>query len=256
MVDYTPILNLIFQAGQNLKEHFGNAVISGQKSECAADVVTELDKETENFYEQSFKKLFPDIGFKGEEFGARNLGDRFWLVDPIDGTGLFARGLYGCTSMVALIEEGEITFSAIYDFVTDKMYSAQKGQGTYLNKKPITVSNRRLKDAYLYVESNIQKEENAKAYLKLDKKCIILNSYPAGIHFALTAEGKVEGRICFDPFGKDYDFASGQLLVKEAGGVVANIGTHAFDYQNLNFLAVNNQVYEDLTSGEDPIFPI
>ncbi len=158
--------------------------------------------------------------------------------------------------MIVFVESGELKFSAIYDFILDKMYTAEKGIGAFVNGKQIHVSNRGLNDAFVYVEANLNTEKNRLTYSKLNESCIVLASYPAGIHFALTAEGRVEGRICVDPYGKDYDFAPGQLLVSEAGGIVKNIGTNLFDYRNLNFLAVNKQVYEDLTAGENPIFPI
>jgi fructose-1,6-bisphosphatase/inositol monophosphatase family enzyme len=64
--------------------------------------------------------------------------------------------------------------------------------------------------------------------------------------------GKIEGRIVYDGFGKDYDFAAGTLLVSEAGGVVKNFGSDKYDYKNLNFIAGNRNTYEVLT-GEDGI---
>ncbi len=172
------------QAGQNLKKHFGNIKYLRFKSEDPTDGVTKLDQETEKFIEKELKKLYPSIGFKGEEYGKRLESERFWLADPIDGTGYFVRGIPGCTTMIALIENGEIKFSIIHDFIFDNLYYAQEGQGAFLNKK----------------------------------------------------------RISQDPWGNDYDFAPRQLLVKEAGGVVANIGANSFNYKNLNFLAVKKSL--------------
>ncbi|OGE65095.1 hypothetical protein A3I48_02440 [Candidatus Daviesbacteria bacterium RIFCSPLOWO2_02_FULL_36_7] len=254
--DFTLVLDVVYEAGQRLKKYFGNIEAKSYKTSFAADAVTRLDEETERFLEEELKKIDPSIGFTGEEFGTIRKSDRFWLVDPIDGTGLFIRGIWGCTIMLALVENDELIFSIIYDFILNNMYTAEKQEGASLNGLSIHVSNRHLKDAFIYVESDLQKERNRSIYSQLDKVCVVLASYPAGIHFALTAEGKIEGRIGFDPYGKNYDFAPGQLLVKEAGGVVANIGTATFDYKNLNFLAVNKEVYETLTVGKDAIFPI
>lgn len=251
------VINIIYQTGQNLKKHFGGGIEYLQfKSDSPADGVTKLDQEMEKFIEKELKKLYPSIGFKGEEYGDKLRAERFWLADPIDGTGYFVRGIPGCTTMIALIEKEEIILSIIYDFIFDNLYYAQKGQGAFLNKRRISVNNRRLKDAFLYVEMDLKNKENIPNYLSLRTSCLVLGDYPSGIHFALTASGKIEGRICQDPYGKDYDFAPGQLLVKEAGGVVTNLGIQTFDYKNLNFLAVNKEVYKDLTTGKNPIFPI
>lgn len=254
-MDFSKVLDVMDWAGQNLLPHFGEAPCKHYKSSLESDAVTELDEQTEKFLKKELEKIDSSIGFKGEEFGIETKCDRFWLADPIDGTAYFIRGLPQCTSMLALIEDGEITFSVINDFVNKNLYWAQKGKGAFLNKKPIKVSNRALNKALIHVEMNLNHKENLPKYLELYKTSLVLGEYPSGIHFALTASGAVEGKVCMDPFGKDYDFAPGQLLVKEAGGMVANIGRNNFDYKNLNFLAVNKQVYSDLTTGRNPIFP-
>ncbi len=255
-VEFTKVIEIIYEAGKRVKKYFGSAKALRYKTSSSSDIVTALDESTEKYIGSELQKLYPEIGFRGEEFGGKELSDRFWLLDPIDGTGFFARGVPGCTTMLSLIERGEVTASIIYDFVLDNMYHAQKGRGAFLNKIPLRVSNRDLKGAFLYVETHLNKKENLEVYLKLDKACEVLGNYPAGIHFAHTAAGRVEGRICLDPYGHDYDFAPGALLVQEAGGVVTNISTDSFDYRNLNILAVNKEVYRDLTTEKDPIFPL
>ncbi len=82
----------------------------------------------------------------------------------------------------------------------------------------------------------------------------MIQTISAGYEFVLVATGKIEARICFDPFGKDYDFAPGSLLVSEAGGIVANIGLTTYDYRNTNLIAGNKSVFENYTSGEAAIF--
>ncbi|EKD86649.1 MAG: hypothetical protein ACD_37C00205G0001 [uncultured bacterium] len=250
------VIDIIYQSGKNLIPHFGNTKAIRYKTNSVTDSVTELDIRTEEFIRRELRALDRSIGFKGEELGTLGNSDRFWLIDPIDGTEFFRRGVWGCTNMLALIEEGKITFSIIYDFVTDSMYYAQKGKGAFSNKRKIRVSQRGLKNALIYVEINIDTKKNLSKYLELDRVCLPLRGYPSGIHFTLAASGKVEGRIGLDPWGKDYDFAPGQLLVQEAGGIVRNIGKDTFDYKNLNYLAVNQEVYENLTTGKTPIFPI
>jgi len=74
-------------------------------------VVTKLDTDVEEFVSDELTKIYPDIGFVGEEHGGNREAARFWIMDPIDGTGHFIRGLPFCTSMIALVEDGHVNFS-------------------------------------------------------------------------------------------------------------------------------------------------
>ncbi len=227
-----------------------------QKSASATDVVTKIDFEIEEYLAKEFSKIDTTVAFVGEEYGGDRSAAKQWLVDPIDGTAHFVRGLPFCTTMVALIENGQVIFSAIYDFVNDIMYHAERGKGAYKNGEAIRVSDRPFGSSYMFYESNLNKGDNLNTYLKFKKKTMVLNTLNAGYEFSLIASGKIEGRVCLDPFGKDYDFAPGSLLVSEAGGMVANIGSAEFDYRNLNFIAANKLVYTELTTGEDAVFPL
>lgn len=226
------------------------------KGEHTSQAVTEIDLQVEKALAEAFKEIDPSIGFVGEEYGGNRSLDRFWLVDPIDGTAHYIRGLPFCTTMVALIEHGEVSFSAIYHFVTDELFYAVKGGGAFKNRDSLQVSERPSRDSFLFHEINLHKGNNMDTYLKMDKKNIgLLNTINAGYEFSLVAMGKVEGRICLDPYGSDYDFAPGSLLVKEAGGMVTNIGSNSYDYTNLNFLATNKVIHKELTEGDDALFP-
>jgi myo-inositol-1(or 4)-monophosphatase len=236
--------------------YWGKAEIVKQKSESPTDVVTRLDYEVEQYLAKEFEKLDSSISYVGEEFGGNRESKRFWLVDPIDGTAHFIRGMPFCTTMVALVENGQVTFSAIYDFINDCMYHAEKGKGAYKDAETIHVSERGLEHSYLAYESNLYKEGNMDTYLQLRKKTNLFNTLSAGYEFVLVATGRIEGRICLDPFGKDYDFAPGSLLISEAGGIVTNIGSSEYDYTNLNFIASNKAVHESLTQGIGAIFTV
>ena len=90
--------------------YWGKAEIVKQKSESPTDVVTRLDYEVEQYLAKEFEKLDSSISYVGEEFGGNRESKRFWLVDPIDGTAHFIRGMPFCTTM-ELIECMSITLS-------------------------------------------------------------------------------------------------------------------------------------------------
>lgn len=238
-----------------LLPHYYGEVAFTRKSDQAHDLVTELDVAVENYLRAKLEEIYPDVTFVGEETGGDREAPRKWLCDPIDGTTHFIRGNPFCTTMLALIEDGQVNMSFIYDFVVDVLYHAVRGGGAYRNGEPIHVSNRPLKGSYMGWETHINKPENLKTHLALASKSSFFKSICAGMEFAMVAMGKLDGRICFDPYGKDYDFAPGSLFVSEAGGIVANIGSSNYDYTNLNFIAANPIVYKELTEGPEALFP-
>lgn len=231
-----------------LLPEWGKAGNIGKKTELPSDVLTVLDQKVENFLRDKLAEIYPDIEFVGEESGGNRDRERFWLVDPIDGTGHYVRGLPFCTTMLALIEHGQVVFSVIYDFLNDDAYWAEKGKGAYKNDSPIRASSRKLEDSYVCCESKIYKEYNQAFLGKIVRKACFFATVNTGWEFAMIASGKLDGRVSFDPWGYDYDFAAGSLLVSEAGGIVANIRSDAYDYRNLNFIAVNPAIYEELQS--------
>jgi myo-inositol-1(or 4)-monophosphatase len=218
--------------------------------------VTEIDIEVEKRMSQMLAQEFPEISFVGEESGGDRTAEKFWLMDPIDGTLHYARGMPFCTSMLALIDRDEVVFSIIYDFIRDEMYWAERGGGAWRNDARLSVSTRGLKEGLMGWETMRKEELDAQRDFALREKTSFFKCVVAGWEYAMVASGKLEGRICFNPWGNDYDYAPGSLLVSEAGGVVANIGSSQYDYRNLNFIASNQVVFSELTDGEGALFPI
>lgn len=247
----------VVEAGHELKKYYGNIEsLSKGDGNSVGGVVTELDHKTEQFLAQELGKFSADIGFRGEEFGVQSEANTTWLVDPIDGTAHFIRGLPFCTTMVALIENGTVVMSAIHDFVHGNTYWAIRGQGAYCNNEKISVSQRTLSQSILSFETHIEKPENYEKYLAVRKQAGIIATINCGFEFAMIASGKLDGRIGLEPYGMDWDFAPGSLLVTEAGGVATNIGKTSYDYRNHDYIISNAAVHAELTSGQDCIFPI
>jgi len=240
------VLPIIKAAGKDLLKYYGKIGISGQKGKLAHSVVTELDLKTEKYLAGKLRKIYPGIDFFGEEFGGKKNGQRFWLVDPIDGTAHFIRGIPFCTTMIALVDGGQVVFSAIYNFVTGEMFYAEAGRGARLNNQPIHVSQRQLVDGYLTYEIDLKKKENLDLFLDLKQKTMLFKTVSCGYEISLIAQGKIEGRIALDPYGDDWDYAAGSLLVSEAGGRVVNIGKNSYDYTDHSFIMGNANVCREI----------
>lgn len=249
--------NAVVEAGIKLKPYYGNIESTSKGDrDGVGGIVTRLDVETEQFLAEALSKFSADVGFRGEELGTQSEADLTWLVDPIDGTAHFIRGLPFCTTMVSLIEKNVVVLAIIHNFITDETFWAIRGEGAYCNDTPISVSSRNLKQAILSYETHIEKPGNCEKYVQVTKRANIISTLGSGHEFSMIASGKIEGKISVEPYGMDWDFAPGSLLVTEAGGIACNIGKTSYDYRDHDFIISNKMVYEELTGGNSPIFPI
>lgn len=207
--------------------------------------LTELDMQVEKELIATIKSVDNSVGFFGEEFGQQGNTDRFWTIDPIDGTEAFIRGLPFCTNMLAYIEQGEVKASVIYNFVLDEYYQAVKGAGATCNGKPVHVSTRDISHACIEFEIRPTEQANINMYFEIPKFSMVKFS-AAGFGFCQVARGSTEARISYNAYGKIWDYAPGSLLVAESGGIVANIGHNKYAYENRDLIASNANVHTDL----------
>ncbi|RYH08452.1 inositol monophosphatase family protein [Tropicimonas sp. IMCC6043] len=104
------------------------------------EFVSEVDRETENFIRVRLAERFPADGFLGEELGGAHCAAT-WIVDPIDGTTNFVRNIpFWCLS-AGFVVDGQPEVGVVYDPNLDEMFAAHRGGGSWLNGKPISVSN-------------------------------------------------------------------------------------------------------------------
>lgn len=249
-------IEIVQSAAVKLKPHFGNVPFKQKANNDYFDVVTELDLSTEKLISAQLEKVDPAIGFYGEELGLHRAGKRQWILDPIDGTSVFIRGLPFCSTMLALTEGSDVLMSVIVIIDSGDVYTAIKGSGTTKNGSKIHVSSRNLKEAYIGLEINRAIGNNHEVIEKFNKVSAAYKTMNSGWEFCMTAEGKLDGRIQKDPWGGIYDFAPGSLLVREAGGVVNNISKSSYDYRNLSFIATNSVIYDELVYGKNALFPL
>lgn len=199
----------------------------GYKYKADTTQVTELDIKVEQNLKHSLALAYPEFGFQGEETGKSGNSHQFWLVDPIDGTSSFIRGLPFCTNMAALIVDDQPVAAVIYDFIRDILYTALKGEGAYKNDQPIHVNdNRSAGNLSIYSLSGHRFDDLRTLMQAVGVKCY----YPvgaAGHEYVMLAEGKIDGVAVFNTKTSAHDNAPGLLLVTEAGGRV-----ESFDGQN------------------------
>lgn len=182
--------------------------------------VTVWDVKVEDTLRTELAIKFPELGFEGEETGVTGNTESYWLVDPIDGTSSFIRGLRYCTNMAALVHNGHTIAAVIYDFVNDELYTAVKGQGAFKDGVRLSVAmHRQVDDSVVYSFSRSLFTHVREALGALRMRAL-LTMGAAGHTYGLLAEGKIDGVVVLDSMVGKYDNAPGVLLAEEAGAVV------------------------------------
>tara|TARA_B100001105_G_C22378022_1_gene438239 strand:- start:162 stop:932 length:771 start_codon:yes stop_codon:yes gene_type:complete len=204
-----------------LMEVFG-AVTFTRKADYSQ--LTKWDTEIEDTLREKLSDTVPNWGFCGEETGAHGSEETYWLIDPIDSTASFIRGLPFATNMAALVHEGETIAAVIYDFVQDRLYTALKGEGAYRDGRPISVNEQRKKGDYLgYAFARRTYGPVAEAGRELGLS-VYLPVGAAGNAYLSLAEGKIDAVFAVGlSSARPYDHAPGMLIAEEAGAIVYSL---------------------------------
>ncbi len=185
------------------------------------DYLTETDGQVEKLIRANLAKSFPKDSFFGEEAGG-DFGRDVWIVDPIDGTANFARGIPHWCISIGFVRDRRSEIGVIYDPIHDELYAARRGHGAFRNEAPIRVSGT-TDIARATVEfgwsSRLPAEPYAEIVLKLKKAGANVRRGGSGtLGLAYVADGRT------DAYGElhinSWDVAAGLVLIEEAGGFV------------------------------------
>lgn len=213
---------ILREAGKRAHQRFASRAFSIEEK-ALQDFVSEVDRQTEAFIRESLLTLFPDDTVLGEE-GGGNVGSRTWIVDPIDGTTNFVRGIpFWCLS-AGLVVDGVPAVGVIYDPCRDEMFSAHRGAAAMLNGVPMRVSSTsEPARAILAIGFNFKApvERHNRLLAGLLSAGAVYRMHGAGaLALAHVAAGRLDG--FWEAFIHPWDVAAGIVLVTEAGGVVSD----------------------------------
>lgn len=215
--------------------------------------ITVADTTINEMVIERIKAVFPDHGVHGEE-GSYQLGQEWmWVCDPVDGTLPFSNGLPLSTFSLALVRSGTVQLGVIYDPFNDRLWHAQKGEGAFLNGKPVHVNKSdSLQNSRIDCEVWASKKHTDQlvipapglrdVLLDAGAQPVVLSS--AVIGGALVACGDFSGLIfCVK---KPEDIAALKVIVEEAGGRVTDLRGNDQRYdQGINGAIVSNGVLHD-----------
>src|SRR5215510_445652 len=182
--------------------------------------VTRADRECEAKIVEILSTHFPDHGFLGEELGERSgAGHARWIIDPIDGTKNFIRGIPFFATLIALEEEGEVTTGVMYAPAINDLLYARKGQGAFANGRQVSVSAiSTLQDAMLIHGGlkDLKVRSCWQPFLRLVEATARQRGFGDALGHSVVIRGQAE--VALEPEVKPWDLAATKILVTEAGG--------------------------------------
>jgi histidinol-phosphatase len=184
--------------------------------------VSESDKRVELALRDRLGDVRPDDRVIGEEFGGVELvaePGRAWVIDPIDGTKSYVRGMDTWTTLIALLEDGEVKLGVVSMPALKKRWWAARGQGAFADGRRIHVSKINELSAAQFVWSGIEEWDAIGGFdkvVELGRRCWRTRGVGDAWQYMLVAEGAAE--IATDPEATLWDLAAVAIVVQEAGG--------------------------------------
>ena len=251
-----PMLNIAVRAarvaGSIIVRGFENRDDLVKQVKGANDYVTQIDKEAEMAIIHKIKQSYPEHSFLGEESG-ETVGESTefqWIIDPLDGTTNFIKGIPHFAVSIALLHKGRLDQGVVFDPIRGELFTASRGQGAQLNGYRIRASKARdLSETVLATglpfKNKTQYADYAIRLNKIFHDCgDIRRAGSAALDLAYVAAGRHDGY--WERGIKPWDIAAGELLVREAGGLVTDFSGNNDPLYKGEIVAGNVKVVQGL----------
>jgi myo-inositol-1(or 4)-monophosphatase len=188
------------------------------------DFASEVDRQAEAEIIKELKRSYPRHSILAEESGAQGKGDPTWVIDPLDGTHNYLRGLPHFCVSIAQTVRGQAEVAVIFDPIRNELFTATQGGGAFVNDRRMRVAERKtLEGALLVTGLPFRQRAHLDTQLAMLRDLLtthqaedVRRTGSAALDLAYVAAGRVDAY--FEIGLKPWDFAAGQLLVREAGG--------------------------------------
>ena len=215
-------------------------------------LVTELDLSAERAMRALISERHPAHDILGEEFGQSAGTDAAteyqWVLDPIDGTNNYIRGIPMFLAAAGLLHRGELIVGALYQPLTDELWWASRGEGAYLNGQRLQLTApARLKDAVVsYTHTNQQCEQFMQALTALEPHIRAPRIFGSGLYsVAQLASGRVDVHVGVSPYV--WDIAPGIVIAHEAGAVTVDFSGQPWQPGSQEFMMAHPAMVPELT---------
>ena len=210
-------ISAAWRAGRQTLAHYQTGVVAQQKVDRS--LVTEADRNAEQLLRQIISSRFPDHAIVGEEFGGDDkAASHRWVIDPIDGTNTFVRGVPFYGVLVALVISDEPVVGVSYFPALDEMVAAAKGHGCFWNGRRAHVSKvQGVGEACVaYTDGRGVRERMGSAWDDLTNSTALQRGWGDCYGHCLVATGRAD--IMLDPRMNAWDCAALVPILQEAGG--------------------------------------
>lgn len=246
-----PMVNIAVRAaraaGRVITRGYENLSDLQIQSKGASDYVTDIDKEAEKTIIETIKKSYPEHSFLAEESGSSDHNPDFlWVIDPLDGTTNFIRGIPHFAVSIGLLYKGKLDQAVVFDPLRGELFTASRGAGAQLNgyriraTKPKHLEDTTLATAFPFKNKALFDDSNTR-FKKVFMRCgDVRRMGSAALDLAYVAAGRYDGY--FELGLQPWDYAAGALLVREAGGLCT-------DYSGNNDPLYTQLKQPDLSQG-------
>ncbi len=243
------------KAGRGLARDFGEVEQLQVSVKGPGNFVSAADHRSEETVYRELLKARPGYGFLMEERGHVPGADKThrWIVDPLDGTTNFLHGIPIFCVAIALEREGEIVCGLVYNPILDELYTAERGQGAFLNNRRLRVAARKsLSDCVISIGIPHRGRPDHPRFLAeckalMEEASGIRRTGAAAIDLAWVASGRFDGYV--EHHIKPWDMAAGTLLVREAGGFVTDAAGGPDMFETGSIVAGNQTVQKALLAA-------
>lgn len=251
-----PMLNIALRAARKAGEFIVRASDEldriDVKAKSANDFVSQVDVRSEQIISEALRRAYPEHAIRGEEGGLSGPenAEYTWVIDPLDGTTNFIRGIPHYAVSIACLRGDRVEHGVVLDPVRREEFTASRGKGAQLNGRRIRVSRLPSLEGALVgtgIPFQGHRDEILPAYSKalatIAAQCAgIRRPGAASLDLAYVAAGR------FDAFWElglsVWDMAAGTLLIREAGGLVADLDGSEHYLQSGNIVCGNPKCFK------------
>ena len=249
-----PLLNIATEAARSASKiilRFMDHIESIEINEKDInDIVTEVDKHSEQEIIYQIQKAYPDHSILSEECGHIEGNHFTWIIDPLDGTNNYVHGFPHFAISIAVKVEDRLEIGLVYDPIRNELFTAARGQGAHLNNRRIRVSEcKKLENALIGTGFPYKKKQHIKPYLNVFESIFlsasgIRRAGSAALDLAYVAAGRLDG--FWEASLNEWDMAAGTLLIQEAGGMLSDFQGETNYLFTGNIIAGNPKIHKSI----------
>ncbi|MBO5658278.1 MAG: inositol monophosphatase [Duodenibacillus sp.] len=240
------------KAGQIISRESRNLDGIDAQEKAQFDFVTRVDLDCQRAICDMIQRYFPRDGILAEEGGVRinPNAQNVWIIDPLDGTTNFMHGFPQYAVSIALAVKGRVVVAVVYDPNRNELFTAERGQGAFLNNKRIRVSGRKdFEKALIGTGFPFRATDNYTAFMPKFERVArstagLRRAGAASLDLAYVACGRLDG--FWESNLATWDLAAGSLLVLEAGGLVTDLSGGEQYLQSGNICVGTPRVFANL----------